>query len=33
MRAEFADAGISLDNLDADDLMDQTLKEFTDLMD
>ncbi|MHA1190911.1 MAG: vWA domain-containing protein [Promethearchaeota archaeon] len=31
--SEFADAGISLDNLDAEDLMDQTLKEFTDLMD
>ncbi len=31
--SEFVDAGISLDNLDTDDLMDQTLKDFTDLMD
>ncbi|MBY9004323.1 MAG: VWA domain-containing protein [Candidatus Lokiarchaeota archaeon] len=30
--SEFVDAGISLDNLDANDLMDQTLKDFTDLM-
>ncbi len=31
--SEFEDAGISLDKLNADDLLDQTIKDFKDLMD